>query len=103
MPSAPRAWRPLSRTANTSVAMPSPENRLLSALPPSEFERLTDRMTEVTLGQKDLVYRTNGPIDHVYFPRSGMLSAVIVMEDGATAEVTGIGREGMAGAHACIG
>jgi CRP-like cAMP-binding protein len=83
--------------------MPPPENRLLTALPPSDFDRLTARMTEVTLGQKDLVYRAGGPIDYVYFPRTGMLSAVAVMEDGATAEVACIGREGMTGLSAAFG
>ena len=49
------------------------------------------------------MYRTGGPIDHVYFPRTGMLSAVVIMADGATAEVAAIGREGMTGAAVCIG
>ena len=83
--------------------MPPPENRLLSALPTREFDRLTARMTDVTLGHKDLVYRAGGPIDHVYFPRTGVVSAVAVMDDGATAEVAAIGREGMTGASAALG
>jgi CRP-like cAMP-binding protein len=85
------------------MSTPTPENRLLSSLPPPEFDRLTARMTDVTLGYKDLVYRTGGPIDHVYFPRSGMLSAVVVMADGATAEVAAVGLDGMAGASAALG
>ncbi|HEX4606616.1 MAG TPA: Crp/Fnr family transcriptional regulator [Urbifossiella sp.] len=80
-----------------------PENRLLSALPPHEFDRLTARMTDVSLGHKDMIYRPGGPIEHVYFPRSGMLSAVVVMEGGETAEVAGIGREGMTGASTFLG
>lgn len=83
--------------------MAPPENRLLSSLPPHEFARLSARMTDVTLGQKDLVYRAGGPIDYVYFPRTGMLSAVVVMEDGATAEVAAIGREGVAGMASAFG
>jgi CRP-like cAMP-binding protein len=81
----------------------APENRLLSALPPHEFRRLTARMTDVTLAQKDVAYRTGGPIDHVYFPRSGGLSAVVVMADGSTAEVAVIGRDGMVGASVALG
>ncbi len=80
-----------------------PENRLLTALPPDEFARLTARMTDVTFGLKDVAYRAGGPVEYVYFPRSGMMSAVVVMEDGATAEVAGIGREGMLGASVCLG
>jgi CRP-like cAMP-binding protein len=80
-----------------------PENRLLAALPPAEFNRLTSRMTEVTLGHKDLLYRVGGPIDHVYFPRSGVLSAVVVMLDGQAVEAAVIGREAMAGAGVSLG
>ena len=39
------------------MSTPRPGNRLLSALPHAEFARLTARMTDVTLGQKDLLYR----------------------------------------------
>jgi CRP-like cAMP-binding protein len=80
-----------------------PDNLLLSALPRHEFDRLTARMTDVTLGHKDLVYRAGGPIEYVYFPRSGVVSSVIVMTDGASAEVAAIGREGMCGASVLLG
>src|SRR5437870_4234161 len=80
-----------------------PGNRLLAALPPHDFARLAARMTDVTFGHKDVVYRAGGPIDHVYFPHSGILSAVVVMEDGASAETAVIGAEGMAGASTFLG
>lgn len=79
------------------------ENRLLDALPSSDLARLTAGMTDVTFGHKDLLYQVGGPIDHVYFPRSGVLSAVVVMADGATAEVAATGREGMVGVSAALG
>ena len=74
-----------------------PENRLLAALPPADRDRLLRRADEVTLARGDGVYRSNGPIDHVYFPRTGILSMVIDMEDGGTVEVGTVGLEGMAG------
>jgi CRP-like cAMP-binding protein len=83
--------------------MSTPENRLLSSLPPSEFDRLTIRMTDITLGHKDLVYRAGGPIEHVYFPRSGVVSSVVIMADGTSAEVAATGREGMCGASVLLG
>jgi CRP-like cAMP-binding protein len=85
------------------MSIPLPENRLLAALPPSEFARLTARMTDITFGHKDLLYRASAATDYVYFPRSGVLSAVIVMADGASAEVAAIGREGMIGAAIALG
>jgi len=52
------------------MSSPTPENRLLAALPPNDFDRLIARMTDVTLGHKDLLYAAGDPIEHVYFPRS---------------------------------
>ena len=88
---------------SATVLTRQPENRLLSSLPPHEFARLTARMTDVTLGHKEVQYLPGGPIEHVYFPRSGVLSATVVMADGQTAEVAVIGREGMAGVSAFLG
>jgi CRP-like cAMP-binding protein len=80
-----------------------PENSLLAALPPADRDRLLRRASEVTLDRGDVVYRANGPINHVYFPRTGILSMVVDMEDGGTVEVGTIGREGMVGLPAFHG
>jgi len=72
-------------------------------LPPADFDRMTARMTDVTFGHKGMVYRTGGPLDHVYFPRSGIISATVVMGDGASAEVAAVGFEGMIGVSAALG
>jgi CRP-like cAMP-binding protein len=74
-----------------------PENRLLAALPAGEREQLLRHTDEVTLTIGDGLYRASGVIRHVYFPRTGILSQVIDMEDGETVEVGTIGREGMIG------
>jgi CRP-like cAMP-binding protein len=80
-----------------------PENRLLTSLPHAEFARLTAGMTDVTFGHKETAYRAGGPIEYVYFPRAGVLSAVVVMADGSSAEVGLIGSEGVTGAAAYLG
>ena len=85
------------------MSVHTPENRLLAVLPPNDFARLTARMTAVTFGHKDDVYRSGEPIDHVYFPRTGLISSVIGMLDGSTAEVAAIGFEGMLGVTAVLG
>jgi CRP-like cAMP-binding protein len=74
-----------------------PENRLLAALPAADRARLVRLMDEVTLDRGDVVYQSSGPVGHVYFPCTGMLSQVIDMQDGGTVEVGTIGREGLAG------
>jgi CRP-like cAMP-binding protein len=74
-----------------------PENRLLAALPAADRARLVRRMDEVTLDRGEVVYRSGGPVAQVYFPRTGLLSQVIDMQDGGTVEVGTIGLEGLAG------
>jgi CRP-like cAMP-binding protein len=81
----------------TSRTESPPENRLLAALPPAELGRLLRRVDDVTLDRGDTVYRPGRPITHAYFPRSGIMSMVIDMDDGGTVEVGTIGHEGMIG------
>lgn len=85
------------------MSSPLPENRLLSSLPPAEFARLTARMSDVTFAHRELLYQAGRVIDHVYFPRSGLLSFTLSMADGATAEVGTVGYEGMAGGMLFLG
>jgi CRP-like cAMP-binding protein len=80
-----------------------PENRLLASLPKEDRDRLVRRMDEVTLQLGDGLYRANGPIRHIYFPRSGIISKVIDMQDGETVEVGTIGREGVVGLPIFLG
>jgi CRP-like cAMP-binding protein len=60
-------------------------------------------MTDATFALKDIAYRPGGPIDYVYFPRAGMLSAIVVTESGDSAEVAVVGAEGMVGASVALG
>ena len=80
-----------------------PENRLLAALPQQERARLIARMAQVTFDHRMAAYRAGGPIDFVYFPRGGLMSSVVVMHDGASAEVAAVGSEGMLGLSAFLG
>ena len=79
------------------------ENRLLSALLPHDYARLVARMTDVTFEHRGSAYRSGGPLDAVYFPRSGVMSSVMIMLDGSTAEVAATGAEGMLGSAAFLG
>ncbi len=75
------------------------ENRLLAALPPGEYERLLSDLQPVYLPRKHVIYQPGEPSRHVYFPRSGMVSELVVLEDGRTVEVGVIGNEGVVGIH----
>jgi CRP-like cAMP-binding protein len=72
-------------------------NQLLAMVPEDERERLAEDFELVPLELRQTIYREDAPIEHVYFPVSGVLSLVSRMEDGRGIEVATIGNEGMAG------
>jgi CRP-like cAMP-binding protein len=78
-------------------------NHLLARLPEDEFKRLFHLLESVALPTKKVLYRARSPIDYVYFPTSGMVSAIVVMKDGSAIEVMTIGNEGVTGLTAFIG
>jgi len=53
------------------------------------------------LGQ--VLYMPNEPIQHIYFPISGVVSLVTFMEDGSAVEVVTVGNEGMLGLSVFLG
>ena len=75
----------------------SPSNRLLAALPPSEYARLATAIETVPLTLKTPIHKADEAIDYVYFPGGGFCSVLTVMKDGTMVEVATIGREGMVG------
>ena len=79
------------------------ENRLLSLLPETERERVVGMMERVDTRHGELLFRQHEPITAVDFPLNGVLSVVVVMEDGGVAEVGTVGNEGMAGIPLAMG
>jgi CRP-like cAMP-binding protein len=72
-------------------------NRLLSALPSTEYERLLPALEPVRLVKGHLLYIVGARIRYCYFPLGGTVSILSVTEDGDIIEVAMIGNEGMAG------
>ncbi len=80
-----------------------PRNRLLLALPASNLKRLVPEF-EQSHGQRGQVLMdADSPLDHVYFPDSGVVSVVAVYADGSIIEMATIGREGCTGVQAVLG
>jgi CRP-like cAMP-binding protein len=78
-------------------------NRILSALPQGEYERVQPNLLHVELPKGEVVYEPNSHIPFVYFPDSGSVSIVAEMEDGSQVEVGIAGREGMVGLPILLG
>ncbi|MBD1894361.1 Crp/Fnr family transcriptional regulator, partial [Coleofasciculus sp. FACHB-129] len=62
------------------------KNRLLAALPASEYERLVPYLELVSLPLSQVLYELGVPIEYVYFPQQGIVSLLSVLEDGSTVE-----------------
>jgi len=78
-------------------------NRILLALSDSEYRSIRPHLEFLCLPHHRSLYEPNRKIDFLYFPNRGLISLVIVMEDGKTVEVGVLGREGFAGAPAVFG
>jgi len=81
---------------STQARNPS-RNILLAKLPVEQFENLQRSLQPVVLETPQPIFEPNQTIQHAYFPESGMISVVSIMEDGRSIEVGTIGREGIAG------
>jgi CRP-like cAMP-binding protein len=79
------------------------ENQILATLPRPECERLLALTDAHSHTLRAMLYRANGPIDHVYFPTSGVLSLIVIMADGGSVEVGTVGNEGFLGTPILLG
>ena len=78
-------------------------NRLLAALPEQSYERLSPHLEPVELAHGQIIWKPGEPIRSVYFPRTCVLSALVVLEEDAPVEAATIGREGMLGVPVVLG
>jgi CRP-like cAMP-binding protein len=79
------------------------QNRLLAALPEEVFERLSPHLELISLPLGEVLYESGGQLQHVYFPTSAILSLHYVMENGSSAEIAGVGNEGVLGISLFMG
>jgi CRP-like cAMP-binding protein len=80
-----------------------PRNRLLLALPASNLKRLMPELEHIRCHSEQVLMDADSTLDHVFFPDSGVVSALAVYADGSIIEMATIGREGCAGVQAVLG
>jgi CRP-like cAMP-binding protein len=80
-----------------------PRNRLLLALPSSDLQRLTPELEQIRCERAQVLMEADSSLDHVFFPDSGVISAVAVYADGSIIEMATIGREGCTAVQAVLG
>jgi len=79
------------------------QNHLLAALPAAEFERLAPRLELVPMLLGETLYEPGGQLQYVYFPTTAIISLLYVMESGISAEIAGVGNEGVLGISLFMG
>ncbi|BBP83795.1 MULTISPECIES: Crp/Fnr family transcriptional regulator [unclassified Pseudomonas] len=83
---------------------PEPQrNHLLSALPDDARKRLQPYLELVEFPLGKVLYESGGAMRHVYFPIDAIVSLLYVMENGASAEISVVGNEGMIGIAVFMG
>jgi CRP-like cAMP-binding protein len=78
-------------------------NHLLASLPEAEWQRWLPHLEAVALPLGHVLYESGVTLKHVYFPITGIVSLLYVMEDGASAEIAVIGNEGVVGISLFMG
>jgi len=83
---------------------PSPtQNHLLAAVPAADFARLASALEPVPMLLGDTLYEPGSQLAHVYFPTTSIISMLYIMESGVSAEIAGVGNEGVLGISLFMG
>ena len=78
-------------------------NRLLAAIPASDFSLLQSDLRATTFKQGAVVQEEGQFIEQVYFPQTGMISLLVITEEGGGIEAATIGFEGAVGVNGGLG
>jgi CRP-like cAMP-binding protein len=91
-------------SAQVRIAMLRPkDNLLIDALSAAELKRIRQHLEPVDMPLGKVVYESGRHIEHVYFPTNSIVSLLYVLENGASAEIAVVGREGVVGVSLFMG
>jgi CRP-like cAMP-binding protein len=78
-------------------------NLILLSNSDSDYSSLRPHLEYVSLPNHLVLHEAGGKLDFAYFPNRGLISLVVVMKDGKTAEAGIVGKEGFTGTPASVG
>jgi CRP-like cAMP-binding protein len=76
----------------------SESNLILQSISVSEYQTLLPHLEPVSMGLHQVLHQAGEPITCGYFPNGGVVSYIVPVSDGRSAEVGMVGREGFVGA-----
>jgi CRP-like cAMP-binding protein len=91
------------RQTEMSETFSPQQNHLLAALPAAIQARLFPLLERVKMPLGQVLYESGDALRHVYFPADCIISLLYVMEDGASAEISVVGNEGLIGVAVFMG
>jgi CRP-like cAMP-binding protein len=78
-------------------------NKLLAALPRSEYQRLAVHLESEYLTEGQVLSESGGPLRYVYFPESALLSLLTLVDGSDVFAIGLVGREGMSSVACALG
>ena len=76
---------------------------ILLSISDSDYASLRPHLEYVSLPNHLVLHQAGGKLEFAYFPNRGLISLVVVMKDGKTAEAGIVGNEGFTGTLAAVG
>jgi CRP-like cAMP-binding protein len=87
----------------TNTAGKQVSNKILLSISDSDYSSLRPHLEYVSLPNHLVLHEAGGKLEFAYFPNRGLISLVVVMKDGKTAEAGIVGNEGFVGTLAAVG
>ena len=87
----------------TNAAGKPVSNKILLSLSDSDYSSLRPHLEHVNLPNHLVIHEAGGKLEFAYFPNRGLISLVVVMKNGRTAEAGIVGNEGFTGTLAAVG
>jgi CRP-like cAMP-binding protein len=87
----------------TNAAGKPVSNKILLSIPDGEYNSLRPHLEYLRLPNHLVLHEAGGRLEFAFFPNRGLISLVVVMKDGKTAEAGVVGNEGFTGTPAVVG
>jgi len=87
----------------TNAAGKPVSNLLLLSISDDDYNLLRPHLEYVNLPSHLVLHEAGGKLEYAYFPNRGLISLVVVMKDGKTAEAGIVGNEGFSGTPVAVG
>ena len=92
--------RPSERTNTVGKQI---SNKTLLSISDRDYSSLRPHLEYVSLPNHLVLHEAGGKIEFAYFPNQGLISLVVVMNNGKTVEAGIVGSEGFVGTLAAVG